>query len=364
MNEQSKENKSKENTTLEEKPVRDGDKNHKESQKKGKASVEKSREEQNHEEVRVPSGGDGRGKGSKGGCLSEVPWKDLGWSWIHAAIIVAVSFAVALGFNWIRGSEHSIPLKRRRPFDIYTDCPEVLDDIPTVKAEKLPRKSKDAKGVVFVDSRKGPAFCRGHIPGAWYVPAYATDPPDSSVLSKLKKLKGRWVVVYGDKSVNSANRLATTLINAGVRGVKTLEGDLEAWKNDKRKISTCPSKVVRVSEVPKDEKKTVFVDARGEGDFEESRIPGALWIPDDDLLAPDPQVLEKLSELVKERKDALIVVYDSGKTPEEGDMEYKAKNTAAELKARGYKNVGVLEGGLDGWKKAGGSLRKGDESSD
>ncbi len=348
-----------EKTSKEHKAADDAGRN--ENQAKNADSGEKDRKGENGERKESAT----QGRKAKRSFLSEIPWKPLGWSWVHAAVIVAVSFVVALVTNWIRGPEGGgLPLRRRRPFDIYTECPEVLDDIPTVAVDKVPKRPADAKGIVILDSRKGPAFCKGHIPGAWYVPIYATDPPDAKVLSRLKRLVGHWIVIYGDDT-GSAERLATTLINAGVRGVRTMEGNLEAWKEDGRKVETCPPKKIGLTALPADEDMVVFVDARDEFEFQEAKIPGAISIPDDDVLAPDPRALNRLREIVEKekKKNALIVAYDSGKVPQEGEIVYDAKRTAAELTARGYENVRVLEGGFAGWKNAGRQVEKSEVSS-
>ena len=287
----------------------------------------------------------------------EVPWKALGVSWVQAASLVAFCVAVALITNWIRWPHHGgLAWRRKRPFDLYTDCPEIMDNIPTVKVEKLPKASNKSKGVLYVDARKGLAYCKGHIPGALFLPMFETDPPDPKIVARLKSLRGRWFVVYGDESVSSAKRLATALINKKVRGIKLLEGNLKAWKKADRKLQTCMAEEIGLNDLPKEEKRVVFVDARSEDDYNAARLPGALFIPYDDLLPPDPKVLAKLPAPVKKRKKKaegkLIVVYDSGTPAEEGEIAHRAAGTAALLKARRYPNVKVLKGGIEAWKNA------------
>jgi len=287
----------------------------------------------------------------------ELPWKALGLSWIQAAALVAFGVAVALITNWIRWPHHGgLPWRRKRPFDLYTDCPEIMDNIPTVKVKKLPKASNKSKGVLYIDARKGLAYCKGHIPGALFLPMFETDPPDPKIVAHLKSLRGRWFVVYGDDTVSSAKRLATSLINKKVRGIKLLEGNLKAWKKARRKLHTCMGEEISLNDLPKDKDDVLFVDARSEENYNAARLPVALFIPYDDLLPPDPKVLAKLPEPVKKRKKKaegkLIVVYDSGTPSKEGEIADRAKGTAALLKARRYPNVKVLKGGIEAWKKA------------
>jgi 3-mercaptopyruvate sulfurtransferase SseA len=282
----------------------------------------------------------------KKSILRGVPLKALGWSWLQAAILVAFSVAVALFTNWLRGPRGGgLPLRRKAPFDIFTDCPEILDDLPMVKVSRLPTKSK---GVIYVDARKAPSFCKGHIPRAWFLPMYETEPPNEETVSRLKKKRGRWIVICGDEEVSSGKRLATALVNKGVRGVRVLEGGIGAWKKAGRPIKRCDIPEISVKAAGEAGGSMTFVDAQTEEGFGSKHIPEAVSIPYDDLLPPDPRVLRAL----RARKIEAIVVYDSGEPTPEGEVS-RGWGVAAQLKARGFGNVKVMSGGLKKWIEAG-----------
>lgn len=292
--------------------------------------------------------------------LKGVPFRELALSWVQAAVLVAFSVAVALTTNWLRGPKHGgLPLRRKAPFDLYTDCPEILDDLPELSLKKLPIK---AKGVIYVDARKGPAYCRGHVAGAWFLPMYEVEPPNKKTVAKLKKQKGRWIVIYGEQDVSGGKRLATALVNDGVRGVHLLKGGYAAWKKAGRPIEKCTIGRISAAAARRFPGPKVFVDSRSEDAFAAGHIKGAVSIPYDDLLPPDPKVLRAL----RGQKWKLMAVYDRAEGGGRGESQGGPKTgggakratkvnrawaVAAQLKARGFSNVKVLQGGFAQWRR-------------
>jgi len=264
-----------------------------------------------------------------------LPFGVLAWSFAQAACLVALAFLVALLVNWARG-HGGLLLRRRAPFDLYTDCPEVRDDLPMVTVQQLGVRPRS---VVFVDGRMAPAYCRGHVQGALFLPAYETEAPDPVVVAHLSKQRGKWIVVYGDRKLQGGKRLATSLANAHVRGIHVLSGGYEAWEKAKRPIARCAISQMTVASVKaRQAAEIVLVDARPEDAFSKGHIPGAVNLPFDDVLAPDPKVVARL---IADHRS--IVVYEAGKGVE-------ALAVAAELKARGARTVSVLSGGWAAWK--------------
>src|SRR5919204_1059986 len=127
--------------------------------------------------------------------------------------------------------------------------------------------------------------------------------------------------------------LGVTLLSAGSYGGMI---GRRIWKNRYRIV---PAQVIGAIENGRNPK---LVDVRTKTDFETSplRLPGAVRIDPDAVLSGRPDA-EPRAE-----RDQLIVVYDT--TPNEATAE----KVAHALRARGFKSVRILKGGLGGGKKA------------
>jgi rhodanese-related sulfurtransferase len=122
-----------------------------------------------------------------------------------------------------------------------------------------------------------------------------------------------------------------TLLSVGVYGTQF---GRRWWKNRYRIL---PGQVIGAIE---DGRNPLLVDVRTRTDFETSplHLPGAV------RLEPEAVAAGKI-DLTAEH-DALIVAYDT--TP----AEATAEKVAAALRARGYRDVRILKGGLGGWTNA------------
>ena len=110
--------------------------------------------------------------------------KELGWSWAQAAGLLAFSVVVALVTNSLRSKGcGGLPLRRKAPFDLYTDCPEISEDLRSKKVSQL---KPGSKGVVYLDGRMAHEYCAGHIPGARFMPCYETEPLDEAEVEQLR----------------------------------------------------------------------------------------------------------------------------------------------------------------------------------
>ena len=89
-----------------------------------------------------------------------------------------------------------------------------------------------------------------------------------------------------------------------------------------------------------DQEEVALVDVREEAPFAESHPLFAANIP---LSKLEPEVYARIP-----RRDTQVTVYDNG--------EGLASRAAERLIALGYTRVSLLEGGLEGWRKAGGEL--------
>jgi rhodanese-related sulfurtransferase len=83
-----------------------------------------------------------------------------------------------------------------------------------------------------------------------------------------------------------------------------------------------------------------IIDARGEGEFAEGHIPGALNIPYE-------KFIEYSGELNQVPEDVTVIVYCRSITCDLSD------NLARELRLMGYERVLVYRGGWDEWTEAG-----------
>ncbi len=266
---------------------------------------------------------------------AKIPWRDLVIAWRDAALIVVLSTVAALAFNALRAN--GLPWLRYAPFDLLGPCPEIADDIPLITAKKL--KPGDPN-LVIVDVRLAWDHLGGHLPGAWFLPMYETASLDEAVVARLKNLKaGTWIVLTGAAGTATAERALTALVGQGLRGLYVLEGGVEAWEKLGRPLeSTSIPVILRESGRPADR---IFIDARDEEAFAAGNREGAIHLPFDDLLPPEQEILDRLREV----KDRELVVYAGEPLPARPDHHrpvHPAYGVAAELVARGFRNVSIL----------------------
>ncbi|MGM0597456.1 MAG: rhodanese-like domain-containing protein [Myxococcota bacterium] len=255
--------------------------------------------------------------------------KELGYSVLKAFGIFFFSLLVAFGFNHVYSN--GVPLIRKSPFEVYTDCPEVMGELPEITLDKLPQGSQK---VVYMDARMADEYIKGHIPGAFFMPMYPVDNPNLKPLKKLEK--GTWIIVYGSKKVQNAERLISLLMNEQIRGVHILKGGFKAWKNSGRKVEKNPLKYKELNWIKENFADILFVDIR-EPDSEK-KISTSVNFPHDKLLAPEKKVLSALKNTPKKH---LVVVTEDGEEPE--NLK-KLQWNAAELNARGFDNVYIYKG--------------------
>ncbi len=270
-----------------------------------------------------------------------------------AVAMTAATSLLAIGFNAAR-SKHGIDLFARAPYDIYTDCPEMDTNIPKLKVSRIKAGNR---GLVVVDARPAAVYLAGHIQGARSMPMYGTRPNAPGGLSYLRKMRGRFIVIYGQDQMQSAVHLASYLRQHKVRGVYLLDGDLDAWKKAGRKLVAKALGQVDASDLV-GSSGPLYVDARPPEQYRAGHIPGARNVPCDGLIPPDPKQFATL--LASKRP---IVTYGVSEVDEElaePGTDTKPKDVgrllAAELIALDAKHVRWLRGGTDAWKKAGGKV--------
>jgi len=277
----------------------------------------------------------------------------LGIALAKALAITVVMSLFAIAFNAAR-SKRGIDLFARAPYDIYTDCPEMDANIPKLKVSRIKAGNR---GLVLVDARPAAVYLAGHIPSARAMPMYGTSPNAPGGLTYLRKMRGRFIVVYGKDQMQSAVHLASYLRQHSVRGVYLLDGDLAAWTKAGRKLV---STAIPQADAPSllASSGPLYVDARPPDQYRAGHIPGAQSLPCDGLIPPDPKAFAAL--LASKRS---IVTYGVAEVDEElaePGVDTKPKDVgrllAAELLALGAKKVRWLPQGQHAWKKAGGKV--------
>ena len=124
---------------------------------------------------------------------------------------------------------------------------------------------------------------------------------------------------------------AVTILSVGVYGAMF---GRRWWKNRYRIM---PAQVISAIE---EGRNPLLVDVRTRTDFETSplHLPGAVRL--------EPEAVEAGKIDLTAEHDTLIVTYDTS------PADATAEKVAAALRARGYKNVRILKGGLGGWTNA------------
>lgn len=211
---------------------------------------------------------------------------------------------------------------------------QVSDDMlfNTADVEKLVALGPEKGKYVLFDSRPLIRFQQGYIPTAVSLPFPAFDKMAEKLLPKDKSA----LVVFYCQGVtcNLSPGSAAKAVKLGYTNVKVYKGGIPAWQE--KNFGLLTAQFLKEAWLDKDIP-VVLLDVRAAKDAAKGFIKGAVAFPVKDSA--------KLIKQLNIKKNAPILVYgkDSGK-----DAEVVA---AAVVKA-GYKNVLVLNGGLDAWQEA------------
>lgn len=146
--------------------------------------------------------------------------------WLGQALLLTLaSSLLGLLVNAVRAD--GLPLLAERPYEIYTDCPELT-------AQATPLAAAEASGLLgavqVIDARSQPEFAAGHAPGAISLPYSALAPPDAARIAPLKGFGPGRILVVGDTELDSGQLLAADLASAGLNGVRFVAGGFAAWR--------------------------------------------------------------------------------------------------------------------------------------
>jgi 3-mercaptopyruvate sulfurtransferase SseA len=251
----------------------------------------------------------------------------------------------------------------------------------------------DDPGLVVVDVRPMAAYNGwrlhgeargGHLSGAVAFPrAWLSSCADAEV-GRLLREKGvtadRTIVVYGDRAVDAGD-LIPTLARLGYEDVRVHEAGFSAWAADgRRPIERLrnyerlvhPAWLRRLTEGERPETYQgndyllFHVNFGAPEEYEESHLPGALHLNTNQLEDPASWNRRSVDELRANllalgiSADTTVILYGrdtighaSKKTPGRRVGQLAATRAALILYYAGVRDVRVLDGGYDGWVRAG-----------
>jgi len=262
----------------------------------------------------------------------------------------------------------------------YKGYPDPRHVISTEEASKLVGR----KGVVFVDTRNYWKYIKGHIPGAVNLELFAfhwVDTSSEGVHAFAKMMAGllgsfgidekTHVIFYENKSGYDAARGVWLLELLGNENGRLLDGGLNLWKREGRKVSEEDAKYERTKFTPRmdysqlatidslqrhvQEKDATVVDARNPGEFageyrralKLGHVPGSLNVEWKSALRrdgtlKDARQLRKLYRAIS-RESEVVTYCQSG---------YRAAHSWLVLGLLGYGNVKNYLGSWYEWGNA------------
>ena len=269
------------------------------------------------------------------------------------------------------------------------------NDAATISAAEL-RRRLDDPDLTVVDVRPLPAYNGwrlngeargGHIPGAVAFPSAWLSSVDAVEVERLLHSKdivpSREVVLYG-ADAEDVRAVKTRLTDLGHASVRTYERGWAEWAADETlPLERLPNydKLVhtewlrqvlegeRPEAAPAGPFQLFHVNFGVPEEYEESHIPGALYLDTNRLESPDdwnrrsPEELEQALCSLGITRDTTVILYGRDT---EGDANEKwpgrragqiaASRAAMILRYSGVDDVRLLDGGYDWWVRAGYSL--------
>ncbi|MBI5536207.1 MAG: rhodanese-like domain-containing protein [Deltaproteobacteria bacterium] len=141
-----------------------------------------------------------------------------------AALMLAVSAAVAFGTNAVRGD--GLPVVQRKDYEILVPCEETNGQTTPI-APNDPALAD--KATLVVDSRSKQEFDAWHMPSAINIPFDYLAATSEVDVKKVLASRASRVVVYGDgDDPDSGRELARELSGKGVRNVFVVTGGAPA----------------------------------------------------------------------------------------------------------------------------------------
>jgi rhodanese-related sulfurtransferase len=151
--------------------------------------------------------------------------------------VVLSGGAAALGFAVNALRPGGLPVVAEEPYAIYKDCPLLTKEAQAVAPEAL---EAELEGLVVVDARPAREAAAGRPAGARSVPFHPLNPVDPGIVAELRARGPGRVLVVGDTELDSGRLLAGELAEAGLQGVRYLQGGFPAWQKAGRPVEAGP----------------------------------------------------------------------------------------------------------------------------
>lgn len=227
----------------------------------------------------------------------------------------------------------SYPAYFRRLRAVNQKGPRILGGIP----ELVPLPPGEVKrlvdeGAVVIDSRSGPPFASGHVPGAFGVP--------------LRDGFNTWVgwvvppdrpLVIVSKGRETHHEIARQLVGIGYDDLAGfLEGGIAAWGEAGYPVASM--EVINVSELKErlaSPNPPLLLDVRQDSEWQAGHIPGALHIEGGTV----PHEADKLP------KDRAIAAHCGSHN--------RSATALSVLEQQGFRDLILVQGGWSAWERAG-----------
>jgi rhodanese-related sulfurtransferase len=207
------------------------------------------------------------------------------------------------------------------------------------------------KTCYFVDVRTTAEYTAGHIPGfRWFPGGQVVQRSDDVLVVK------NCPVVFCCDGKARATFIASWYRQFGFEEVYAVDGGSVAWTDSGRQLETgsgdssvtgleearAQVKLVSPQELEADKPASIiFVETSA--DFSSGHVPGARWVPRGSLEL-------EIVGIAPDKAASIAVTCNNGEN---------AALAGATLKALGYQNVSVLDGGMAAWRKAGLGVEQG-----
>lgn len=213
--------------------------------------------------------------------------------------------------------------------------PEGTSEIQPEEVAALIKAAGDA--YTLIDSRPGKRFAEAAIPTAISVPIDSLKEKGAALLPQDKE---RTLIFYcGGPTCGLSPESASIAVKAGYKNVKVMIKGLPGWKKAGN-LAVASMDFVKKGN-------NVILDLRPADEAAKGFIPRAVHAP----FASFAELKDKLPTV----KSAPFVVYGS---------EEDCRKAVKQLAEWGFKTASVINGGLDGWLKAGGELSTGAPATD
>lgn len=242
--------------------------------------------------------------------------------------------------------------------------------IPDITAEELKRVQESAADLVILDARTPEEFGRFCIPGAINVPGgdlilWAEELRRSPATTVVVNCAGRTRSIVGTATLRRLGLTNVRALKNGTMGWVLAELELE--KPPARATASAPAEsrsravalalrlaeeegiawisaqdLKRISEQT-DAGVTYLIDVRSESEYQAGHLPGSLNVP-------GGQAVQRADDFIAVRNAKIIFI---------SNQSARAVMAAYWYRQMGFRNVHVLNGGLEEWNREGGLLASG-----